>query len=51
MDCWTVIRIRTAERDHKAEFYALYDYVTAFPNLKSPEQMRPQRVKTRQRFI
>lgn len=32
---WTVIRIRTAERDHEAKFYALYDYVTTFPELKS----------------
>jgi hypothetical protein len=31
----TVIRIRTAERDHKGEFSDLYDYVTLFPALKS----------------
>ena len=30
----TMIHIRTAERDHKGKFYALYDYVTAFPTLK-----------------
>ena len=30
----SVIRIRTAEREHKAEFYALYEYATAFPGLK-----------------
>jgi hypothetical protein len=31
----TVIRIQTAERDHKANFYALYEYATAYPAVKS----------------
>src|SRR5262249_21976425 len=30
----TSIRIRTAERDHKAEFYALEQYATAHPGVK-----------------
>ena len=30
----TVIRIRTAERDHKGEFYDLYHSVTAYPAVK-----------------
>src|SRR5262245_32643227 len=33
-DLTTVIRIRTAERDHTGKFYALDDYVTIFPALK-----------------
>jgi hypothetical protein len=31
----TLIRIQTAERDHKANFYALYEYATAYPAVKS----------------
>ncbi len=30
----TMIRIRTAERDHQAEFYALHDYATEYPGVK-----------------
>jgi len=31
----TIIRIQTADRDHKASFYGLYDHVTEFPTVKS----------------
>jgi hypothetical protein len=31
----TIIRIQTAERDHTARFYGLYDYMTEYPAVKS----------------
>jgi hypothetical protein len=30
----TVIRMRTAEREHEARFYALYDHIRAYPDAK-----------------